>query len=146
MTSIHGKIFKQIDKFLFNFKQFCFENHELVELFFIIVYALEQVLLIWGTIKWGHSDFLISFISLFVVLILTTFAIQKLAMTSRMSVLEDDVQALVEDKIRTEEALKIMTEKYRALYEDFVALNGQTNAQDLNRRKTIQKSRGSSKK
>lgn len=73
-------------------RQFAFKNRTVFEVVFIFVYAFEQVLLIILTEMFSEDSIII--ISLFAVIVLSTFAFHKLVMESRIRVLESQVAIL----------------------------------------------------
>lgn len=98
MMSMLGSLLLFFEKFWTNIRLFGFRNKTVFEIFFIFLYAFEQVLLIWFTYtsknlqEWGFI------ISLFAVIVLTTFALQKIVMESRIRMLETIVQNAQYDK------------------------------------------------
>lgn len=90
----HGKRFLAISRFWFNLRRFCFENDSLTEIIFSVVYALEQIGLIWSIFYVKTPEGRGFIISIYIVVILTTFALQKVAMQSRINVQEEKIQEL----------------------------------------------------
>jgi len=49
--SFHGTIFNYIDKLWSNLREFTFRNRTVLEVFFIMLYTIEQALLVWLTYR-----------------------------------------------------------------------------------------------
>jgi ABC-type transport system involved in cytochrome bd biosynthesis fused ATPase/permease subunit len=96
VVSWHGFLFRGIGKFWHNLRMFAYYNKTIVELFFIFLYASEQAALIWITfnlkVQLGYI------VSLFALVVLTTFALQKVIMESRIRILENEVNKIVKDE------------------------------------------------
>jgi hypothetical protein len=73
-----------------NLRTFAFHNKTLFELMFIFIYALQQVWLLQATFT-KSGDELRYAVALYVVLVLSTFALQKIVMESRIKVLEGEL-------------------------------------------------------
>lgn len=63
-------------------REFAYENRTIFEMFFIFIYAFEQTALIISTFIFKNTEELSLIISIFAVLVLTTFALHKLVMES----------------------------------------------------------------
>ena len=86
-----GYFFRWISKNWNELRLFVFYTRTLFEIFFILVYTLEQGLLIY----WGATNKLnLTRVSCFALLVLFTFALHKIIMESRMKILEDNVVEL----------------------------------------------------
>ena len=114
MTSALGSLLLFFEKFWANVRLFGFRNKTVFEVFFVFLYAGEQVLLIWFTYDSKNIVELGFIISLFAVIVLTTFALQKIVMESRIRVLETIVQNAKYDK----ELLEIKNKQVIAAYEE----------------------------
>jgi len=102
MGSLLGQVFWTIQKHLINVRRFAFYNSTFFEIIFIFLYAMEQVLLIWFTFKSKNINDLGFVVSIFAVIVLTTFALHKLLMVSRIKILEDEVKKLQLKKFHLE--------------------------------------------
>ena len=119
MTSWHGHLFEMVDHFWTNLRKFSYANWTFFELFFIVIYALEQGFLIWFTFSIENLDELSMVISLFALLVLTTFAVHKLVMESRIRILENQLNDAIQNKLSFESKAKEVTDSYRELYNLF---------------------------
>ena len=116
MTSWHGIIFKEFQRFWENLRNFSYFNRSFVEFCFILLYALEQVVLILITFQIQNLALLSLLISLFALGVLTTFAIHKLVMESRIKILEGKVQNLQQAKASLEEKTHEIAQNYEEIY------------------------------
>ncbi len=114
MTSLFGSLLLFFEKCWANIRLFGFRNKTVFELFFIFLYAFEQVLLMWFTYTSKNLPELGFIISLFAVIVLTTFALQKIVMESRIRMLETIVQNAQYDK----KLLESKNEQMRLVYEE----------------------------
>ncbi len=90
-----GYLFRACSKNWNELRLFAFHTRTFFEISFIIIYTLEQALLVY----WGASKQLsLPKVSYFVLLVLFTFAIHKIVMESRMRMLDDKVAELRKDK------------------------------------------------
>lgn len=93
---MHRKSLESIERCLKNINIFISRNNTLIELFFLILYSLEQVFLIYFTLKQQtHLEYTIS---LFIVIFLFTFALQKICMEMRIKYLERLLQDTISEK------------------------------------------------
>ena len=99
--------------------QAAFYNRTIFEIFFILLYALEQIFLIWYTFNFNNFSDLIYVISIFAIIILTTFALHKLLMESRIKYLEEEVNKLQLDKFSLELLTRNMREELTNLFDKF---------------------------
>ena len=104
MVSWHGKFFGELDYFWNNLRLFAFRNRTIFEFFFISIYSIEQLILIYLTFNANNLNELSFIISIFAIIILTTFAIHKLLMNSRIKFLEARVKDLQQEKFSLESA------------------------------------------
>ena len=90
----HGNLFYKYALFWKNLRTFSFYNRTVFETFFILLYAIEQIVLISliFTIRDNESSTLI--ISIFAIVVLTTFALHKMVMESRIKVLEEKLKEI----------------------------------------------------
>ena len=134
MVSWLGYVFEELDQYWKNLRQFAFYNRTIFEIFFIGVYAVEQFLLIWYTFNsnsledWGYI------ISMFAVIVLTTFALHKLLMESRIRVLEDEVKELQLKKFSLESSAKEINDKHKELVDNYLSQVLKTNNHFSNKR------------
>ncbi|MEK6968869.1 MAG: hypothetical protein AABW48_00395 [Nanoarchaeota archaeon] len=119
MSSINGAFFRIFDRFWNNLRLFSFYNRTIFEIFFIFLYAIEQVALVWYTFNSKNTESLGYVVSIFAIMVLVTFALHKLIMESRIKILENQVGDLGLDKIylesRTKEAQEIYNELFTSL-------------------------------
>ena len=113
MVSIHGYLFKRCELFWLNLRTFAFNNKTIFEVLFIVLYAAEQILLLIFTFAYPEQLGLI--ISVFAIIVLTTFALQKLTMESRINVLEGQINDILLEKLSLESKTRFIIEKYNAL-------------------------------
>jgi len=92
MVTLFGKILKRIELFWLNIRTFAFRNRTILELIFILIYSGEQGLLI--LLAYLQPEHIKIFITLFALIILTTFSIHRLVTESRIKVLEQNVEEL----------------------------------------------------
>ncbi|MDP7115720.1 MAG: hypothetical protein QF632_00955 [Candidatus Woesearchaeota archaeon] len=69
-----------------NFRIFAYRNRSAFELIFILIYTIEQVCLV--LLTYYFPQFLFLVISNYSILLLSTFAIHKIVMESRINILE----------------------------------------------------------
>lgn len=101
-----GFIFKKIELFWKNIRIFAFENKTIFKIFFIFLYTAEQAILIWLTYTAINAQELGLVISVFSLIVLTTFSLHKLLMESRIKFLENQVVEINVDKRMLEEENK----------------------------------------
>ena len=115
MTSAHGLFFAATERSWINLRVFCYRNHTIVEMFFILLYSLEQVGLVWFIYHLSDSGQLGFVVSLFVVIVLTTFGLHKLAIESRTNMLQRGLQEQLDEKMVMEAKTRQIIEKYDEL-------------------------------
>jgi len=103
---MHGVVFDYIDHFWNNLRKFTFRNRTVLEVFFIMLYTVEQTLLIWLTYDVKDPIKLSLIISIFATIVLTTFSLHKLVMESRIKVLETQLNETYEQKKALEDKTK----------------------------------------
>jgi hypothetical protein len=84
--------FEKVDRFWKELREFCFENRTIFEIIFILLYSIEQIMLILFTIVIKDIEELVAIVSIFAVIVLTTFALHKTMMESRIKKLEESLQ------------------------------------------------------
>lgn len=117
MNSWHGILLREIQYFWQNIRIFCYINRTILELFFIFAYTIEQFFLIQLTYNLKDIEQLNYIIAIFALIVLTTFAIHKLLMESRIKYLEQQVKELQEEKFIFGEKVKFISQKYQELFE-----------------------------
>ncbi len=98
MASWHGLLFTSLEKFWENLRIFSYRRRTVLEVFFIFLYAFEQMLLLLFTFTLTSPQELSFIVSLFALLVLTTFSLHKLVMESRIKMLEQEVATLQQSK------------------------------------------------
>ncbi len=98
MNMEKDEIFYSADRFWEKVRQFFYRNRTIAEMVFILVYAMEQVALVYFAFIMGSREQLSVIVSLFSILVLTTFSMHKLVMESRIRLLEDSLQEVMNDK------------------------------------------------
>ena len=83
-----------VTKFWDKLRLFAFSNRTIFEIFFIMLYSFEQLLLVIITADIKNLQELTVIISIFVIIVLTTFSLHKVLMDSRIKLLEKDVNML----------------------------------------------------
>jgi len=102
----HGILFQSAHHFWENLRRFAFYNRTIFEVFFVFLYAFEQFLLIWLTFQ-SHSITELSYIvSIFAIIVLTTFSLHKILMESRIKYLEEEIHNLHQEKLELEIRMK----------------------------------------
>src|SRR3989338_11458723 len=88
--SFMGKVVLfHIDQFWKGLRSFAFSNRTIFEFIFLLIYTFEQMLLILFTSTVTKPEELSLIISLFAVIVLTTFSLHKMVMDSRIRILEE---------------------------------------------------------
>lgn len=101
MISWHGLLMFELQKFWFNLRTFAFRNKTIFEMLFLSIYLFEQVLLVGFTFYWGNNSKMLSLtVSVFALIVLTTFSLHKMVMESRISILEDQINELIFEKLK----------------------------------------------
>ncbi len=135
MVTWHGKIFGAIGHFWADLRKFAYFNKTIFEVFFVLLYAAEQVFLVFFTLYFKNNrDLLALTISLFIVLFLTTFALQKIVMESRIRVLEKKIQSANYEK----NTLELEYKELKSSYEELARFI----SEHLYTHKTMRKKRG----
>ncbi len=125
MASWHGKLFQTAHYFWKNLRAFAFYNRTIFEIFFVLLYASEQAVLIWLVSEYPGREEMGLIIPLFALIVLTTFSLHKLVMESRIKQLEEDVHSLQQEKfsltVKANEAKEIFQEIYNELSQERMA-------------------------
>ncbi len=119
-VTFHGRMFRSGGYLWKNIRTFAFDNRSIFEILFIILYAVEQGGLIYIVFMERYNIKLV--VSLFAVIVLTTFAFHKLMMESRIKILENKVlemghytDSLVEESSFFEERYDQIVEAYNKI-------------------------------
>tara|TARA_Y100000310_G_scaffold345753_1_gene469287 strand:- start:5756 stop:6148 length:393 start_codon:yes stop_codon:yes gene_type:complete len=122
MVSWHGILFHQLEKFISNFEQLwnrvrrlAYSNRTIFETIFIFLYSIEQIFLVWFAFKIKNIVELGLIVSIFAIIVLTTFAMHKLVMESRIKMLEKEIEEVTVKKDIIEGNTKIIFDKYKEL-------------------------------
>jgi|TARA_B100001971_G_C17692051_1_gene287537 cell division protein FtsL len=90
-----GTILRSLSGNWNEFRLFAFHTRTFLEVLFLLIYTLEQAILIY----WGATAQLtLPKVSYFVLVVLFTFAIHKIVMESRMKILDQKVTNLKKEK------------------------------------------------
>ncbi len=119
MVSWHGYLFTKADTFWKNLRQFSFHNRTVLELFFILIYSLEQIILVLLSFKVEDKNKLTLLVSLFSIIVITTFSFHKLVMESRIKLLEKEITSVLDRKKILVSKMKLMDQKYRELMRNY---------------------------
>lgn len=115
MTSWHGIIFYELARFWGNLRQFAYDNRTIFEIIFLLLYALEQLILILLTFYIKDTIKLALVISIFAVVVLTTFSLHKQLMESRIRILESDLNEMRDHAEQQTIQHNLVLEKYNDL-------------------------------
>lgn len=139
MLSWHGCLFNFTERFWSNLREFCYRNKTVFEIFFILLYSLEQLWLVWFTFKLEDPATLSLIVSIFAIIVLLTFALHKLIMESRIKILEKDLSELHHEKIGMEKKVRNITKNYQELLQ-----TAEEESKNLNKEKIPLNKRGES--
>ena len=117
MNSWHGIILTESEQFWSNLRTFAYYNRTIFEFLFLGIYTFEQIILIWLTFHAKELIELSYIISIFAVIVLTTFAIHKMVMESRIKYLENELVKLSQEKTNLETAFRNIDEKKEKIIE-----------------------------
>ena len=98
MKSWHGILLKESEIFWSNLRTFAYFNRTIFEILFILIYTIEQIILIVLTFNAQDITELSYIISIFAVIVLTTFSFHKIIMESRIKFIENEINALKSSK------------------------------------------------
>ena len=112
----HGLLFKELEIAWRNLRKFSFNNRTIFEIFFIIIYTLEQGLLIYLSFNAKDNTELTLIVSIFAIIVLTTFALHKILMESRIKMLEKELNLLREEKQSLEGETNRTISTYKLLF------------------------------
>ena len=115
MISFNGYIFSKLDIFWKNLREFGYRNRTLFEVIFILVYTMEQAVLILYTYKARDPEQIVFITSLFALIVLMTFALHKIMMESRIRLLEEDLQGAFWSQKDFKEKANIVVKEYEML-------------------------------
>jgi len=138
MTSWHGFLFRETSLFWKNLRTFAFENRTVFEIFFILLYSIEQFLLILFSYKAKNAHELGFIISIFAIIVLATFAVHKLLMESRIKYLENKVAEAESNKRILEEENKTIETSHSNL----LLIMEKIFSKNLNQRRFYKKEEG----
>ncbi len=113
MATFLGIVLRYADNIWQNLRLFSFRNRTILEIIFILFYALVQIVLI--MLAWYYPKHISLFVSLFAIIILTLFSLHKLVMESRIKILEQQVMDLTFDKEKITEDIAEMYNRYYEL-------------------------------
>ena len=133
MASWHGFIFSSISRFWANLRIFAYENRTIFEVLFVLLYAIEQFGLVWFSFTIKNPQQLVFIVSVFAIIVLTTFSLHKILMESRIKLLEEDINEVFQEKINLESKTRHIHKKYNELLESYNELK----SKDLNKSKRI---------
>jgi len=118
MATLFGKILIDLENCWTNIRLFAFRNRTVFEFIFILIYACEQIVLV--LLTYLFPQLIMLTITTFAIIVLTTFAVHKLIMESRIKLLESQVielETLNKDIMKNAEdvnsRLNMITESYR---------------------------------
>ena len=95
-----------------NLREFNFNNRTLVELAFILIYSNEQLALVLLTYLSNDPKYMSLIISLFALIVLTTFSIHKISMESKINMLERELNTSNQHKIDAVNNYRDLKNKY----------------------------------
>ncbi len=113
----HGRLFYSAELFWKNLRRFVYYNRTILEIFFILIYAFEQIVLIWFSFRVSDILEFSYLVSIFAVLVLTTFALHKLVMESAIGFLEREIKELQKEKSALEFYVSRVREENQNLHE-----------------------------
>jgi len=99
---------KHIHDILTAVRKFAFYNKTLIEVGFLLIYMIEQILLVYFSTQENSMQS----VSYFAVIVLTTFGIHKVFMESRMKIMEQKITSLINTKETTERIYKNLFKKH----------------------------------
>ena len=115
MVSWHGLVLKEVEMIWKNLRLFCYFNKSFTELSFILLYALEQAVLVYFSFKINNLQQLGLVVAIFAIVVLTTFAIHKIIMESRIKMLEEELKGLTRVKYELSLEKEGMQKKHEEL-------------------------------
>lgn len=127
MTTSIGKCLEYLEGQWNNLRAFAYKNRTIFEIIFILTYTLEQLLLI--VLVYLFSDYIEILVTVFALIVITTFSFHKLVMESRIKLLEEEVLELEAIKNDIKSDAESMHERYNDLL-DFLKTR-------LNKRKSL---------
>ena len=133
MASWHGTLLQGVDLFWSNLRRFSYHNRTALEVAFIFLYAIEQLLLIGFTFTASSIMELGFIVSVFAIIVLTTFSLHKLVMESRIKLLEQEVSGLQQEKFAFESSFNEAKRGYSKVFEK--TMSKSLNTQDYSNSK-----------
>ena len=99
------------------------------------MYAIEQIFLIYFTYIIVNPKTLGAIVSIYIVIMLSSFSLQKLFLRSRMKILEEMIQEISSEKDEIESKAGIIYDKYKELVKEVkeVKLLNNVNTKKLDR-------------
>jgi hypothetical protein len=129
MPTAFGIILQGIGEFWKELRQFAYEYRTIFEIAFILIYAIEQIGLI--LLIEMHPELRTIIISLFAVIVLTTFSLHKQMMESRIKILESELGELQNEHRITISEAEAISNRYNELARGILEFQRQS----LNNRK-----------
>jgi len=112
MTSTNGRIFNNIDQGWCNLRTFCFRNRSIIEIVFLILYSIEQGSLLILMSETNDTTKINNIVSIFAIIVLTTFGLHKLVMDSRIKWQDRTIQELKDEKKQLTQETQNTIKKY----------------------------------
>lgn len=85
--SFNGKTFYLLERFYQNLRKFYHRNYSLFEILFLLLYLLEQVLLIYFLFK--LPEYTSEVVSIFAIVVITSISVQKTILDSKNKEIKD---------------------------------------------------------
>ena len=85
--SFNGKTFYLLERFYQNLRKFYHKNYSLFEILFLLLYFLEQILLIYFLFK--LPEYTLEIVSIFAIVVITSISIQKTILDSKNNEIRD---------------------------------------------------------
>ncbi len=104
-----------MDRFWENLRRFSYRNRGVFEAAFIMVYTIEQVALVLLTYFINNMAVFNVVVSLFALVVLTTFSLHRLVMESRIKTLESEVQMAIADNENQFQTINTLQREYHHL-------------------------------
>jgi len=128
----------RLDYFCSNLRVLAFNHNSVFEFLFLFIYTLEQILLVFFTYLFANSSQILVFsISIMAVLILSTFALHKMTIHSRMKLLEKQLADAMNDKYAMEKRVKESQERIQRKIEEILFAHNSKNLYKTNLRNKI---------
>ncbi len=127
MVSIFGYILSKIDLVWNNLRTFSFRNKTFLEMFFVLVYSFEQLILLILTFTAETVLEISLYVSIFAIVVLITFSLHSFVKESRIKILENKLSIIEAEKNSFKKKFIVVNERY----EDFLL----SVSKDLNKNK-----------